>query len=159
MKIIITGGKSAQSLKVLKAFVHDQVLLADYGEAPAFSSGQYTFISLGEKNDAVIAHNLLSTCLDHEADYLLPLHPSEIEAVASSLTLFEEFNIHVLLPAAGVLPLYYKHDGTKSNYWAVYDKGELVYTSAPWSPEQEQPLNGVFYITAEEDTVTLFTID
>lgn len=157
MKIIITGGKSAQSFKLLKAFTHDQVLLADYGEAPSFSSGPYAFISLGEQNDEVIAHNLLSTCLDHDADYLLPLHSSEIEALASSVTLFEEFNIHILLPAAGILPLYYKKGYPKSNHWAVYDKGELVYTSAPRLPVTEHKLSGVFYV--EENVTTLFTID
>ncbi|MGY0037739.1 hypothetical protein [Pedobacter sp. NJ-S-72] len=63
MKTLITGGKSAQALKILKAFTNDQVLLGDYGDMPSFASAQYQFVSLGDKNEETIAHTLLNACL------------------------------------------------------------------------------------------------
>ena len=100
MKILITGGKSAQSLKLLKAYEQDTIILADYGDMPSFPSKHYQFLSLGERNDDTIAHNLLNHCLDEEADAIIPLHAFELEEVAKSVVLFEEFNIRVLIPGA-----------------------------------------------------------
>ena len=98
MKILITGGKSVQSLKLLKAYEKDVIVLADYGEMPSFPSKQYQFISLGEKNVDTIAHNLLNHCLDEEVDAIIPLHVFEQEQLQKSVVLFEEFNIRVLMP-------------------------------------------------------------
>ncbi|SEA58946.1 hypothetical protein SAMN05443550_10427 [Pedobacter hartonius] len=159
---MITGGKSSQALKLLKAFTENQVLLADYGETPSFSSAQYQFISLGDRNEDTTAHNLLSVCLDQEADCLLPLYIFELEAVVKSLILFEEFNIHVLLPDLATFPLYPLSGASNTQSWAVYNRGELIYASAP----ELQPggntvgLNGVFYIdqTPEGIKRTLFTV-
>jgi len=164
LKTLITGGKSAQALKLLKAFTADQVILGDYGEAPAFSSPQYQFVSLGEKNEDTIAHNLLNACLDQEADRLLPLHHFELEAVVKALVLFEEFNIHVLLPDIQRFPLYFQSTPVNTSVWALYDKGELKFGTAPNLPLHlnggEEGLNGVFYM--QESTVgfnpVLFTI-
>jgi hypothetical protein len=100
MKILITGGKSAQALKQLAAFANDTVILADYGEMPSFPSAKYQFISLGERNDDIIAHNLLNHSLNEGADAILPLQAFEIAEIAKSALLFEEFNIRVLMPEA-----------------------------------------------------------
>ena len=162
MKTLITGGKSAQALKLLKAFSADQVLLADYGEIPSYASAQYQFVALGERNEDTIAHNLLNACLDQEADRLLPLYQFELEALVKSAVLFEEFNIHILLPDLNDFP-YYKLGGAidKQN-WVVYDKGMLVYASQPENLEgiSAANLNGAFYVNKDADTITpiLFTI-
>ena len=99
MRILITGGKSVQSLKLLKDYEQDIIVLADYGDMPSFPSKQYKFISLGERNDDTIAHNLLNHCLDEEVDAIIPLHVFEREQVLKSVVLFEEFNVRVLMPA------------------------------------------------------------
>ena len=164
MKTLITGGKSAQSLKLLKAFTEDQVILADYGEAPSFSSSQYQFISLGEKNEDTIAHNLLNACLDQEADRLVPLYNFELEAVVRSLVLFEEFNIHVLLPDILTFPLYFQPSPGDTKNWALFDRGELKFSTVADLPlltvGKEKGLNGVFYIQETETGFNpiLFTI-
>jgi len=161
LKTLITGGKSSQALKLLKAFTRDQVLLADYGDAPSFSSAQYQFVSLGERNDETTAHNLLNACLDQDAARLLPLYAFELEAVVKSAVLFEEFNIHVLLPDLLTFSQYPIGGATNLQNWAVYDKGDLIYTSVPEIAQQYvSGLNGVFYL---EETpgglkLTLFTI-
>ncbi|WP_316789865.1 hypothetical protein [Pedobacter frigoris] len=98
MKILITGGKSVQALKLVDRFAGDTVILADYGEAPSFPSTKYFFISLGERNDDVIAHNLLNHCLNEAVDAILPLNAFEKEEVLKSSVLFKEFNIDVLTP-------------------------------------------------------------
>lgn len=98
MKILITGGRTAQALKLLKTFADDQVVLADYGDTPSLVTDHYYFISLGERNDDVIAHNLLNHCLNEAADAILALHDFEKAELTKSSVLFEEFNIKVLIP-------------------------------------------------------------
>lgn len=100
MKILITGGKSAHALKMVRVFADDEIVLADYGDMPSFPSARYHFISLGERNDDIIAHNLLNYCLNEGVDAILPLHVFEINEIAKSTVLFEEFNIRVLMPDA-----------------------------------------------------------
>jgi hypothetical protein len=159
---LITGGKSSQALKLLKAFTGSQVLLADYGERPSFSSAQYQFVSLGEKNEDTIAHNLLNACLDQAAERLLPLYTFELEAVVKSAVLFEEFNIHVLLPDLISFSRYPLSGALNTQSWAVYDRGQLLYASLPGlEPDQRaEGLNGAFYIDATPEGFkrTLFTI-
>jgi hypothetical protein len=162
LKTLITGGKSVQALKLLKAFADGQVILADYGEAPSFSSAQYQFVSLGEINEDTIAHNLLNACLDQEAGRLLPLHQFELEALVKSAVLFEEFNIRVLLPEINVFPLYPQTGAVNTQNWAVYEQGELIYSSVPAIPSHygTKGLNGAFYIdeTTAETMPVLVTI-
>lgn len=162
MKTLITGGKSAQALKLLKAFTADQVLLADYGEIPSYASAQYQFVTLGERNEDTIAHNLLNACLDQEADRLLPLYQFELEALVKSAVLFEEFNIHILLPDLNDFPYYPLGGEIDKQNWAVYDQGVLLYASQPETLEgiSTANLNGAFYINQTEEGLSpiLFTI-
>lgn len=99
MKLLITGGKSAAWLKLLRHFKDDEVFIADYGDVPVFPSKAYRFISLGPENRDTTAHSLLAFCLDHEFDGIVPVYGFEIDALASSCRLFEEYGIRVLLPA------------------------------------------------------------
>lgn len=159
MKILITGGKSATALKLVKAFATYQVVLADYGEVPSFSSTAYTLISLGAKNEDVLAHTLLNTCLDEEIDLILPIHNFEIEAVAKAETLFNEFNIQVLLPSREELDQYFNAAITpKIGDWVIYKSGEVLFTSngdaIPINNVQKN-LNGAFYITNDAATFKL----
>ncbi len=96
MTILITGGKTAYALNQAKRFTGDQIVLADYGEMPSFPSATYKFISLGDRNDEIIAHNLLSHCLDQGASAILAVNAFELEELLRSSVLFEEFNITIL---------------------------------------------------------------
>lgn len=164
MKTLLTGGKSAQALKLLKAFAQDQIILADYGEIPSYASAQYQFISLGDRNDDTIAHNLLNTCLDLGIERLLPLYSFELEAVVKSAILFQEYSIHVLLPDLHSFAQYPITGAVNKQNWAVYDHGELVYAALPEAELQEagkaKGLNGVFYMDeiANGSYPVLFTI-
>lgn len=96
MRILITGGKSAQALKQAKQFTSESIILADYGDMPSFPSVTYKFLSLGERNDDIIAHNLLNHCLNEAADAILALNDFETEELQKSSVLFKEFNIEIL---------------------------------------------------------------
>lgn len=96
MKVLITGGKSAPAFKLLKTFKQEEVILADYGEMPQFRSAAYQFISLGLLNMDTVAHTLLTFCLDHTINAIIPVNDFEEAAVEKSRVLFEEFGIQVL---------------------------------------------------------------
>jgi hypothetical protein len=165
LKILITGGKSATTLKLLKAFAGDEVVLADYGEIPSFTSGSYKFITLGEPNDS-IAHNILNLCLDYGINMVLPLHEFEINPIAKSKILFQEFNIQVLLPeVTDVLKYFYpQQDLTPGLRWYLFIDGVLQFpaTASEYVLEigKEKELNGVYYIPEDLEGLTaiLFTI-
>ncbi len=150
MKVLITGGKSALALKMLKAFELHQVLLADYGEMPNFSSSAYTFISLGEKNEDTIAHTLLNQCLNEGVDLILPLHAFEIIPIAKAKVLFNEFNIELLLPNADDLEAYFDQKTTlKQANWGIFKDGEILFSSTAddefFTIGKTAILNGAFY--------------
>ena len=165
MKILITGGKSLQAIKLLRAFEGHEIILADYGETPAFSSANYTFLGLGEINES-IAHNLLNICLDHQIEAVLPLHEFEILPMAKSTVLFEEFQIHILLPSVTEITKYFypQDDIQPGMKWVVYENGALLYpaetTADVAALAKEHQLNGVFYIPEGPDGLTaiLYTI-
>ena len=158
MKILITAGKSALALKMLRAFGQHEVILADYGEMPNFSSASYTFISLGVKNEDTIAHTLLNNCLDQGIDMILPLQQFEIMQMAKAQILFGEFNIEVLLPVD--MALYSdQHLLQKYKDWTVFNKGKVLFSTVD-SEElssfgQEACLSGAFYFNVEHAVANL----
>jgi hypothetical protein len=165
LKILITGGKSAATLKLLKAFEGHEIILADYGDIPSFTSAQYKFITLGEVNDS-IAHNVLNLCLDYGIEMVLPVHEFEINPIAKSKVLFEEFNIEVLLPeVTDVLKYFYPQQDIKVGMnWYYFHVGVLRYPSTAdqyvLELGREKLLNGVYYIPEDLESLTaiLFTI-
>ena len=100
MKVLITGAKSAKAFAIAATFTHDQVLLADYDEVPKIPFKNYHFISMGSLNPDTVAHSLLTFCLDHAVNLVVPIYDFEIEALGKSSTLFEEFNIQINFPNA-----------------------------------------------------------
>ncbi|WP_219226049.1 hypothetical protein [Pedobacter antarcticus] len=165
MKTLITGGKSAQALKVSKAFAADNLILADYGSIPAFTSAKYQLISLGERNDTVIAHNLLTHCLDLQVECLVPLYDFESDPLLRSALLFEEFNIKIFLPERTVSGEYMKPDGVVlAIAWAVFNESQLVYSSDPELNSRlevlglERGLNGVFQLENQEGNLVPYLL-
>ncbi|MBY0543674.1 MAG: hypothetical protein K2P75_09735 [Sphingobacteriaceae bacterium] len=150
MKILLTGGKSAVALKLLKAFTKYKVVLADYGDVPLFVSKDYQLISLGSKNEDVLAHTLLNNCLNEGVDAILPIYTFEIEALVKAKILFSEFNIEVLLPEDTAT----YSNGSKTNNWVVFKSGELVYTTTLDEEinalATKEKLSGAFYINTDK---------
>lgn len=162
MKILITGAKSSVALKLLKAFNSHQLVLADYGEVPSFAIQQYQLISLGIKNEDILAHNLLNYCLNEGVTSVLPIYNFEIEALAKAEVLFSEFDIDLLLPHVSVLDQYFTAgQNNKSEHWAVFKAGELIYSTSNEHVVaglgRDKNLNGAFYLSNTNE-FKLFTI-
>ncbi len=147
MKILITAGKTATALKLIKAFPDHEILLADYGEMPSIVSTSYKFTALGGWNEEIAAHHLLTKCLDLGVDALLPLYEGEIAAVAKSLLLFEEFGLKVFVPEPSQLTSFSKEISTK--HWCFFDSGQLIYAGVEYksilAEGIKQHLNGAYY--------------
>lgn len=150
MKILITGGTSVTALKLCNALAGHHIILGDYGQVPNIKSAAYTMVSLGDKNEDTIAHNLLNSCLDNDVDAILPLQNFEVEPLSKSEVLFDEFNIKLLLPKREILAAYFSVNETpKSINYTIYVDGEITFTTA----EDEllvmlgrgEKLNGAFY--------------
>ena len=154
MKILITGGKTVTALKLTKAFEGSEVVLGDYGDIPSIATNAYSFVALGVWNDDVLAHNLLTKCLDYGVDMLVPLYEAEINALAKSLVLFEEFGLNVLLPANPV------YKSVKVTDWLVFDNGKLLYSTSENNLDlaRQATLNGVYAIDAETKELSLVSI-
>jgi len=152
LKILITGGKTATALKLVKAFDHVEILLSDYGEMPTISTSSYAFASLGKWNADVLAHNLLTKCLDNGVDFLLPLYEAEIVALAKSLVLFDEFGLKVLLPENPQL------NPQKIKDWCVFENGRLIYASVDMELADSASLNGAYAFDTETKELTLISI-
>ena len=155
MKILITGGTSAAALKLSNALIGHQIILADYGDVPSIKSAAFTMVSLGDKNDDTIAHNLLNNCLDHEVDAILPLQNFEIEPVSKSAVLFEEFAIKTLIPKREILNAYFSiNQIPKSSDYTIYIDGEVVFTTIEETlltlHGRGENLNGAFYFMDEK---------
>lgn len=161
MKILITGAKSATALKLFKAFDQHQVLFADYGEIPAFMPKDYQLESLGQKNQDTLAHVLLSFCLDHGIEAVLPLYVQEIDAVSKANILFNEFGIEILLPKPEQIADFFEND-VSSKEWLFCYKGSLIFSTIKPMPKLKniasQNLSGVFYCSAKDFKLQLITI-
>lgn len=159
MKILITAGKTATALKVTKAFTNSDIVLGDYGDMPSINTATYSLKALGNWNADVIAHNLLTKALDFGVDYILPLYIEEIEAVNKSIILFEEFGIEILTPNYLDKPI----KKTNSAAWAVFKKGELIFSSIANDLLAEKGivlnLNGVYSFREQADNFDLVCLN
>ncbi|RYE48809.1 MAG: hypothetical protein EOP48_21040 [Sphingobacteriales bacterium] len=156
MKVLITGACSAKTFKILKAFTSADTLLADYGEVPDMSGSKNPILGLGPRNDDIIAHNLLNKCLDNNVTHLLPLHSFEVLPVAVSKTLFDEFNITVLLPGHQQLEQFLNIDQPFDNILLI-DNGRQLYPKEDRS--YNGSLSGLYYTDNTGDPLKLFTIE
>lgn len=150
MKILITGGNFATALKLTKAFTNHSILLADYGVVPDFGYGNIQLKTMGVLQNDSLVHHLLSFCLDHEIDLLLPLYPNEIEELHKSINLFNEFNIQLLIPNDQLSTYISTVKMPNQTDWFVHLNGKIVFASNKLlianQVSQDIGVNGVFYL-------------
>ncbi|QPH39411.1 ATP-grasp domain-containing protein [Pedobacter endophyticus] len=159
MKILITGANNAKAMKLLKAFPNHFLLLADYGEVPEMATANYAIKSLGELNKESIAHVLLNFCITEAIDSIIPLHQFEIEPLAKSSVLFNEYGIQVLTPPADKLVDYLPPDANFYKNFAIFIAGECIFASGKEIfVKQSEEVNGVFGYETAGDDLKLFTI-
>ncbi|MFC4211164.1 hypothetical protein ACFOWA_08235 [Pedobacter lithocola] len=158
MKILITGGNNAKTIKLLKAFPNHFVLLADYGDVPGITTENYAFTSLGTLNADSIAHILLNFCITESIDTIIPLHSFEIEPLAKSAVLFSEYGIEVLLPNLDLIDQYVATEQSANPELNIFVKGVCVFSTSNNIPQNFlEELNGAFTLD-KSSNYKLFTI-
>ena len=85
MKILITSKKHIASYQLAFLLKENDII---FGES---------FTDFPLENSNSLAHQLLAFCLTHQIEKVFPLRYSELEALAESKVLFEEFGIDVML--------------------------------------------------------------
>jgi len=153
---MISGGNSAFAMKLMAKLAPHRVILADYGEMPAFSTNAYRFKSLGSQQDGAYAHRLLQACLDEEADLLIPLHAFEIRPLAASALLFNEYAVRLALPGADNLPEYFNSEKSApaGEDWLLLLHGRPVFSSrSDWPIPLAQVDDGVFSLDENSGNV------
>lgn len=119
---------------------------------PKISTSSYAFAELGQWNAEVLAHNLLTKCLDKGVDMLLPLYEAEIMALSKSLVLFNEFGLKVLLPENP------QPSQNKFRDYCIFDDGKLVYSSIEIELNSDESLNGAYSFFNENKDMELISI-
>lgn len=156
---MITGGNNAKALKLMKAFPSHFVLLGDYGDVPGMHTENYAFASLGLLNKDSIAHILLNFCITEGIDSIIPLHHFEVEPLAKSAVLFEEYGIYVLSPDAELIPVYLPEEKLSFQHFAVFVRGECIHASGgEIFIKHDDNFNGVYGYNFPDDDLKLFTI-
>lgn len=96
-KILITCATHSLGLRVAKLLAEKfEIIQATSDELPVFMQDKYVKIPKGV--NPTFAHEILKLALDSNCQYILPLQLQEIEALAESLLLFEEYGICVICP-------------------------------------------------------------
>lgn len=97
-RILITSATHSLGLRVAKLLQDTfEVILAMSDELPAFMEPKYVKIPKGV--NPTFAHEMLKMALDTNCQYILPLQISEIQTLAESLLLFEEYGIRIICPS------------------------------------------------------------
>lgn len=159
MNILVTGGKNAKVLKLLKAFPEDFIVFADYGEVPEVATSTYRFASLGEKNEQSIAHVFLDFCLSESIEMIVPTHGFEIEQMAKASQLFAEYDIKILLPDVNELKLYLKKTYFLNPSFLIVNEGKVIFSSTEnIITSLPANLSGVFELQSETGKLKLFLV-
>jgi hypothetical protein len=157
LKILITGGNNSKAFKLLKAFPDHFVLLADYGDVPAVITENYALTSLGAINKESTAHILLEFCITEAIDCIIPIVDFEVEAIAKSSVLFNEYDVQVLLPKAESINNYLVPSIADNKNWAVFIDGVCIFATDNSFPQNQlENLNGIFYF--DNNGYKLFTV-
>lgn len=95
--LLITYATRPFAMRVVKSLAAKfTILAATSDEIPSFMTEQYIKIPRGV--NPTYAHELLKIALDKGCTYILPLGLDEVQSLAESIVLFEEYGIRVLCP-------------------------------------------------------------
>ncbi|MCA5006189.1 hypothetical protein [Sphingobacterium bovistauri] len=101
-RLLITSATHSLGLRVANMLEGKyEVVLSTSEDLPAFMQSNYLKIPKGI--NSTFAHEMLKSALDNNCQYILPLQLSEIETLAESLLLFEEYGIQVICPSKSQL--------------------------------------------------------
>lgn len=153
-KILITYGTRPLAQRLAKQFsAKFEVVFASSEEVPSFLQANYLKIPTGV--NPTYAHELLKLSLDKQIDYILPLGESEINSLAESKLLFEEYDIIPLVPNQSDLPVYFTIENPPSQVEIhIYLQGKGL------DVEQKLhlPATGLLMVSDDQEELALVTI-
>lgn len=94
--IIITEGTSAKAQEQTRKYPDAEIIFADSRPVPALLIKMGKYIQLPAPEASTFIHELLKSCLDHNATALVLLSEEERRTVEPQKMLFEEFNIQLI---------------------------------------------------------------
>lgn len=153
-KILITYGTRPLAQRVANLLKNKyEVLFASSEEVPSFLRNTYPQIPTGV--NPTFAHEILKYCLDNQIDYILPLGYSELESLAESKLLFEEYDIQPLVPNLADLPLYFVIENPGSEVpIRVYSKGQSLTDEQSLS----LPATGLLLLSDNQEELAIITV-
>ncbi len=130
-----------------------EVLFATSEEVPSFLEANFKKIPTAA--NPTFTHELLKLCLDKEVNYLLPLGLNEINILAESKVLFEEYGIQLLAPDKDTLAELFVLENPPSAVELV-----LVHEGKSLNSDRQldMEVSGLFTVSDEGDDIALCTI-
>lgn len=159
MPVLITAAASAESHRLQRTLELSDVIFADEQNLPAALFGKTRFIQIPSGGSFSFSHQLLSLCLDYAIEIVFPLRKTEVLALAEAKTLFEEYNIQVIVPEIAELAALLSTASSLGDEIVVAKDGMIL--SGQFLEQNELPAaTGLFICPAEDySELKLFIVD
>lgn len=159
MSALITAASDSAAFRLARLFTNKDLVFASIEQMPAISGTK--FIKIPSAKSPSFAHQLLKICLDNQIDEVYPLLKEEIKELASSIILFEEFGIKIIIPSIDYINLGLLNNLNLNFKLIILFNGEIVAGETPplnSLPKNEK--NGVFQweIINDEVKFGLFSV-
>ena len=100
LHVLMTGAGAPGAAGIIKCLKLSDKIKLTVGDASENAVGKYlnpNFIQLPLASDAAFLNKMLTICLDHEIQLILPLVTRELLLLSSAKTLFKEYGIEILV--------------------------------------------------------------
>jgi hypothetical protein len=92
---LITAANSAKAYRLKHQMESLPVLLGDYQPVPELLTRSKAIVSLPDPREDSYVHRMLTFCLDHGVDTIVPLRSEESGPLRAAAQLFSEFDISI----------------------------------------------------------------
>jgi hypothetical protein len=97
VSILITAANSAPAYKLKSLLNGDNLIMGDHMDLPDFMLKPGKLIRLPDPKSASYTHEMLTLCLDMGVEKLYLFRQTEIDLLLQAETLFNEYNIKILV--------------------------------------------------------------
>ena len=97
MSILITAANSAPAYKLKNLLNGDNVIMGDHMDLPDFMLKPGKLIRLPDPKSTSYTHEMLTLCLDMGVETVYLFRQAEIDLLLEAETLFNEYNIKILV--------------------------------------------------------------
>lgn len=159
MSALITASSDSAAFRLARLLSDKILFFGSLEEIPNF--GNTKFIKIPSTKSPSFSHELLKICLDNEINEVYPLVLDEIIELSAARTLFEEFNIKIIIPSINYINLELFKCSTSFTKLIVLLNGAIMAGDCPPNnslPFQEE--NGIFNweLIDNEVVFSLFTV-